>query len=67
MSDAENLRATLRLVVGDTDMDWEITSAPATEYEQGATVVQYGAGTSQETIMIIHDLITRTLESILCE
>lgn len=67
MSDSHDLRSNLRLTVGETEEEWEITTALATEYEQGVTIIRYAAGTSEETIQAIHKLIEQAAKGLLCE
>ncbi len=67
MTDASNLRMSIRICLGDTDHDWEITSAPSVEYEQGVTIIRYAAGIDEEIITQIHKIIETAVEGLLCE
>lgn len=64
MSEAGDLRQTIRLTVGDTESEWQVTTALANQYEQGVTIIQYAAGMPKEAIEAIHRLIETALEAI---
>lgn len=63
----EDLRYNVRVILGETEQAWDITTVLAKDDQQGFIFLRFAPGTDRDTIREVHKLVEGIVEGLIAE